>query len=547
MLVIHTLGEGRGEGLVTMQKITIIEFLEALFGEPLGPGRLVLWTRTIRARNCLAHWPHNLDGAARYAHRYCTSRDVWVCVTLQDAAKALEITRERRKGAREHHGRGSDASAILLPFVWVELPVASPGESRNDLPPDRTAALGLLEAVPVPPSIIVDTGTGFEAYWRLDEPLVLDSPEARQAARYLVARVHTAVRRAAAELGWTLDQNNSLAYMLRLPGTLNHAVSPATTVTVEHLSLELLNRSPQIGACAWGYAPEDFDGLPEPEGGDEALLRDPGTGHGYAAPAAFHPVYSGCAFLQYCYRERTGLPAKLWRAALRMVVRCRHGEADGRRLGHRYSRDHPGNTPEATDCEIDRALAAGPLTCDGVAALGPEASACCVACPSRGSIRQPLELAERPWAAPAIRPNRAMLDPADILITHLEHEVNDLALAALAAREPNLLQHDGRLVEVIGPGSPPRVQPLAEARLRELLSRHCAFSKTVRGSRVEPAHPPRWTVQALLSRGVWPQLPDLEEAAAPVAASSAITPSAIAPKENPETKDTNPLRRLLRI
>ena len=43
--------------------------------------------------------------------------------------------------------------------------------------------------------------------------------------------------------------------------------------------------------------------------------------------------------------------------------------------------------------------------------------------------------------------------PVEILVNTREHEVNDQALAALAAREPNLFERAGVLVQVIRPAS----------------------------------------------------------------------------------------------
>ncbi len=100
----------------------------------------------------------------------------------------------------------------------------------------------------------------------------------------------------------------------------------------------------------------------------------------------------------------------------------------------------------------------------------------------------------------------------EIVITTRENEVNDRALSALAAAEPNLFERGGLLVEVVSAGAP-LARPLQEARFQELLAQHCAFV-TPRSNRdgveMRPAHPPRWCTRALLSRGRWPGLPYLD-------------------------------------
>ncbi len=379
-----------------MQHVTPAQFFHALFGEPVGPGGLVLWTRSSTGRTHSTYWPNNLDEAARLAHRYRGSRDVYFGCALQNRALAIEIAQRRRARASARHVRGSEDSATLLPVLWADLDVAGPGHSRADLPPDRDAALGLLEAIPKPPSIVVSTGGGFHVYWRLREPLVLDGAEARGAAKRLVQKVQAALRAAAAERGWGVDQTANLAQLLRVPGTLNHKSQPARPVTVEHFSL-----GPGLGD--WTCAPEDFDCLPAADAGDVAgaLMRDPGAGREHRPAADFRPIYSGCGFLQYCYQERTALSEPEWQAAITVIVRCRVGDADGRRLVHRFSRDHPGYTVADTDAKVDYALAgSGPRTCSRIAGLSPRAAACCDGCAHRGQIKCPIVLGRRPPAPP---------------------------------------------------------------------------------------------------------------------------------------------------
>ncbi len=531
-----------------MSTVTPIHFFQTLFGEPIGPGRLLLWTRKTNSGEDFAYWPNNLDEAARQACRYKNSRDVYFSVSLQSRRQAIRIAARRRPLASDLRVRGSVASATLLPALWAELVVAGLGDSRDDLPADRESALGLLEALPRPPSILVNAGGDFQAYWRLDPPLLLDTPEARRSARRLVLKLHSALAAAGAEHGWGVHQNGNLAHQLRVPGTLNHDVSPPALVKVEHFP-----RGPGLGD--WTCRPEDFDDLPEPAAGDGAgaLLRDPGTGRDRGPAADFLPIHAGCPFLQYCYDERTVLPEKELEAALEVVVCCRIGDAGGRRLAHRMCRDHPGYTRAGTDADVDQAFAAGgPVTCARIRGLGDRAAACCAGCAHAGRIEGPIVLGRRPPATSIESPpaggtagdgdagrdvsendvaessvggnggvghdvteNNVAGRPGDgrpeILISTLEHQVNDRALAALAAREPNLFQRAGILVQVVPAtgGGPPRIKPLARAHLRELLARHCAFQQPAGGG-PRPAHPPRWTVRALLGRGSWPRIPALD-------------------------------------
>ncbi len=372
-----------------MRKITPAHFLGTLFGEPVGPGELVLRTITSRGAKPHSFWLENLDEAARKVCRYRQTRDVCFGIALHSRKVALGIARRRRPRATKRLIWGSEDSATLLPALVAVIDLARPGRSRDRLLPGGEDALDPLQAVARPPSMVVDAGDRLEVYWRLRQPLVLTDAVERRAARRLIGRVQAALAAAAAERGGRLGPSVGLAGQLHIPGTFNHRPSPAFEVSLEHFP-------PGLERGEWAYEPADFDHLPEPGAGTEALLRDPGADRDHGPAADFRPVLGGCRFLQRCYRGRTGLPELEWQAALEVIVRCRIGDADGRRLGHRYSRDHPGYTRAGTDAEIERALAAGSARgCRQIAGLSARAAADCAGCAHHGRIEDPTGLARR--------------------------------------------------------------------------------------------------------------------------------------------------------
>ena len=54
---------------------------------------------------------------------------------------------------------------------WLDVDVAGPQHAVENLPPTRAAAYQLIGDYPMPPSAIVDTGNGLQAWWFLAEPL----------------------------------------------------------------------------------------------------------------------------------------------------------------------------------------------------------------------------------------------------------------------------------------------------------------------------------------------------------------------------------------
>ena len=595
--------------------ITTIEFLQALYPEPLGPGQLVIWTRSKRGGSKHCNWCQSLDHAARLAQKYRPSRDVHFGVALHDLDAAIEVARRRRPRARKGTVRGCRESVTTLPAIWADIDIAGATHSSGTLPPHRKAALKLLEAVPAAPSIVVWTGGGFHVYWLLREPWVLETAAERADAERLVRRVQWALQKEARVHGWQIDHTADLGRLLRLPGTLNHKAMKPLPVTIEHFPLVAV---PGPGETAdWRYDPSDFDVLEDPPSRDrgERPWRDgsgpgggaqdgnggDGSGRGGAGrdqhrwrPADFRRVYEGCSWIRHCYQDRTTLPEPEWYAALSIVGRCATPDADGRRLAHRISRDHPGYSVRKTDDKLDHALdAGGPRTCRDLAHERGALADHCRQCPHFGNIRSPISLGNVQAPPDAQAASSATVAPASasasgagaivhdgaggsvddgrvqVLVNTREHEVNDQALAALAATETNLYERGGVLVQVVKPrsaspelvgdgdgagnvdaasdvdtapttqpgvepeagGDPPTpgleagkraldrppgtpvAKPVQEARLREMLSRRCEFVTVAagrKGVRMRPVHPPQWAVRALLGRGAWPELPRLE-------------------------------------
>ncbi|MCP3964432.1 MAG: hypothetical protein GY719_41925 [bacterium] len=523
-------------------QITPIQFFQALFPEPIGPGQLVLWTKACRKGGKHAYWLDNLDQAARKARDLRNTRDVYFGVCLQNLEAALGIAQALRPRATKRMVRGSADSATLLGALWADIDIAGPGHSRTDLPPDLAAALGVLAAVALKPSIIIDSGGGLHVYWLLREPWILATPEDRARARALVARLQAALRAAAQEHGWWVDETSSLAQLLRVPGTINHKESLSRDVTALQFPL-----GAQLDEVR--YEREQFEVFPEPPAASDvaaqSLARLAGT-RDYGPPSELLLIWEGCSWVVWAYLNRARLSEPEWFALLTIIVRCRVGAADGSRLCHLASRDHPGYSVDRTDAKIEHALdAAGPRTCAKIGELPGAYRDHCSKCPLRGHVKSPIVLGRRPRLpaaerAGAVPPPPEILEAGgetqpveivagaaaaaelaaappggapEILISTREHEVNDRALAALAAGESNLYQRGGVLVQVMGLEARSEesalIRIVAEPRLRELLSRHCTFVKPA-GDGYRPAHPPRWAVRALLGRGTWPAVSALD-------------------------------------
>lgn len=100
-----------------------------------------------------------------------------------------------------------DISLAISLFVDIDPP---PGV---DLQEARASILARLRAHLIPPSVIVFSGGGYQAFWRLAEPVPLNGNAAN------IAVVEARSRKLAYELGGDHVQN--VDRLMRLPGTLN--------------------------------------------------------------------------------------------------------------------------------------------------------------------------------------------------------------------------------------------------------------------------------------------------------------------------------------
>jgi len=103
--------------------------------------------------------------------------------------------------------KGTAEAAAMLPALWVDV-------DCDDDPARRSDALNRLHRFEPPPSIIIDSGGGWHAYWLLDEMHPLPDHAARQ---HIASILHGLF----AEVGGDEDYARSVASLMRMPNTVN--------------------------------------------------------------------------------------------------------------------------------------------------------------------------------------------------------------------------------------------------------------------------------------------------------------------------------------
>lgn len=182
-------------------------FLRALFGRKFPEGALAaLWSGKSKQSSYLKE--------PGEASRYAGEPDVYVAACLT----AKSVGRNKRPTM-------NDAAAI--PGVWADLDVeGGPDQPAGKRPAkDREAALEVARAI-LPPTIVVDSGYGLQAWWLFEDVATLPEKEQRDQAVRVSLGWQVLLRREANGRGFTIDSTHDLARLMRLPGTYNDKGPP---------------------------------------------------------------------------------------------------------------------------------------------------------------------------------------------------------------------------------------------------------------------------------------------------------------------------------
>ena len=116
--------------------------------------------------------------------------------------------------------RGDRADCLAIPGLWLDIDYGADHKKPN-LPPTEDDALALLDSLGVPPSCVIHSGRGLQAWWWFKEPWIFGSEEERKQAEALTKGWSTTLLTRAKERGWAADAVGDLPRVMRLPGLWN--------------------------------------------------------------------------------------------------------------------------------------------------------------------------------------------------------------------------------------------------------------------------------------------------------------------------------------
>jgi hypothetical protein len=151
---------------------------------------------------------------------------VYVSLGMAPTA-AVEANNTRHGEVVPAHRRRLTADDVQgIPTLWADIDIAGPGHKATHYPPDQASAMQIVDAIGLPPSMILHSGGGLQPYWLLVEPwLATDAtdPVAEKTAMAALSRdlVHTLGHHARRLGTWAVDAVFNLDRVMRAPGSLN--------------------------------------------------------------------------------------------------------------------------------------------------------------------------------------------------------------------------------------------------------------------------------------------------------------------------------------
>ena len=253
------------------------EFLTYLWG-PKPPGKILIWTMPDK----LSYW-FNRPAGVNALVKANRQKNFYASVALAPAT--LHVAR-----------RTKAHQTTAIPALWADVDFRHDVHKEPNLPPSAEAALETLQAMPDPPTMVIHSGHGLQAYWVLTTPWVFDSPMDRIKANTLTQYWHHRISLVFGAKGWSVDATHDLSRVMRLPGTTNFKQAPiAVTIVIQdgprYQKDDLLELIPEsfeanVDKTLWTRPPRSHQAYSRPTAPPPSQGRAHTAGRAY--PAALH-------------------------------------------------------------------------------------------------------------------------------------------------------------------------------------------------------------------------------------------------------------------
>lgn len=278
----------------------------------------------------------HLDEMAAYAVEAGKTCNTYFGVNPRTAALG-----EFRRGDRE------DISAVI--GTYTDFDIKGDAHKEKNLPETKEALMDFLMALPIQPTIIIESGNGIHAYWLFKEIFYIGNESDRDYIEKIVKGWESFVKdKAFRERGWKFDSVSDLPRMLRAVGTVNHKTVERPVSIVASFTEDR-------------YSPSDFEGYASAQTAKKSAGTTETDSFALMGTGSGRELIDKCVFLKHCRDDAESLPEPEWYAAITNLAQT----ADGESIVHEISSPYPGYTREETQRKyVHAAQENKPVTCE---------------------------------------------------------------------------------------------------------------------------------------------------------------------------------------
>lgn len=216
------------------------QFFETIFHDLPDDHLIFLWDKGTKQ----SYWAKDIEEAVDLSEKM-KDRDFYVGCGLVSSAFFEEL---KKSGVDIRYKRCPSDKIAGIPAFWIDIDVGGQDapHKKAKLPLTQKDIDKILSRIPLPPTLIVDSGHGRHCWWVLKEPWIFESKKEKKEGADLVHRFVATLAMSAREHGFELDMTHDLSRLLRIPGTKN-----TKTDDIKDVKLIYSNGSQ--------YNPDDFD------------------------------------------------------------------------------------------------------------------------------------------------------------------------------------------------------------------------------------------------------------------------------------------------
>lgn len=187
-----------------------------------------------------SHWFDNIDQAVKFVMNLDKSYNVYFGVGL---APKKHINNLENK----NYTRCKQENISSIVGLWLDIDVQAPHRGKDNLPETKDEARELIKKFPLKPTIITDSGHGYQIFYLFKEHWQFEDEKERKEAQQLLILWNKTAEVIAKRKGWTVDSVFNSDRLMRLPGTYNNKGDDPLPVKIVEMNEDLR------------YSPDDFE------------------------------------------------------------------------------------------------------------------------------------------------------------------------------------------------------------------------------------------------------------------------------------------------